>query len=98
MKADEILTCAADLVGGQRNEQHGEKTKNHENIAALWNAYLGIRHEPGSPLSALDVAQMMVLLKLARTQLGKHNTDNWIDMAGYSGVAGEIAVKAALAP
>ena len=91
MKASDILTRAAALVGGDRENTHGSKLRNHWNIATMWNAYLSIRRESAGPLTALDAAHMMALLKIARTQLGAHNPDDYIDMAGYAGCAGEIA-------
>jgi hypothetical protein len=91
MKASEIATEAARLVNGDRNDTHGDKTTNHGNIASLWNAYLGIRREPAARLSAEDVAIMMALLKIARTQTGSLNLDDHIDAAGYVAIAGEIA-------
>lgn len=94
MKAAEFLQIATDLVGGARNAQHGDAIENHEKIATLWDAWLRVRREPGTPLSGLDVACMMVLLKAARTQLGNYNSDDFTDMAGYAGVAGEIAFDA----
>lgn len=95
MKASEIATKAADLVGGDREAQHGSKSQNFANIAVLWNGYLSIRREPGTPLTALDVGHMMVLLKVARTQLGSVNPDDWVDMVGYSACAGEVALSEA---
>ena len=91
MKASDILTRAAALVGGDREKTHGSKLRNHWNIATMWNAYLAIRREPADPLTALDVANMMELLKIARGQLGAHNPDDYFDRAGYAGCAGEIA-------
>ncbi len=85
MKAEEILTQAVSLVGGNRAGTHGDKKINHRNIANLWGAYLDY------PLSPHDVAVMMVLLKVARTQAGSHNEDDYVDMAGYAGIAGELA-------
>ena len=91
MKAGDILTTAASLVGGSRQEAHGDAKQCHDNIAALWNSYLSIRNEPGAPLTATDVVHLMCLLKLARTQAGSFNADNYVDLAGYAGVAGELA-------
>jgi len=91
--AEAIALRAAELTGGDRQKTHGEKTTNHRKIATLWNAYAEIRAAPGAPLEPMDVAHMMVLLKIARTQLGRYNPDDWIDMTGYSAVAGEIAAK-----
>jgi hypothetical protein len=96
--AGEIVGKAALLVEGDRGAQHGPKERNHQNIADHWNAYLGWRLR--SPLSALDVALMMVELKVARTKAGAGltNVDNYVDMAGYAGVAGEIAMNGAECP
>jgi hypothetical protein len=99
MRAVEILTTAADLVGGDRAKTHGDKYINHGKIARLWTAYLEnagivIRDENGvaTEIDPTDVANMMILLKIARTQSGgTHNDDNHIDAAGYAGVAGECA-------
>lgn len=89
MNASEICRTAASMVGGERHNQHGDKVENHQNIARLWNAYLGPRLD--DHLSALDVALMMALLKIARTKSGTHNVDDYVDGAGYLGCAGEIA-------
>lgn len=82
---------AADLVGGDREVQHGTKRKNFENIVTLWNAYLQIRRDPAAPLTIVDHAHMMVLLKIARTQHGAFNPEDSVDMVGYSACAGEVA-------
>ncbi len=91
MKASDILTTAAGLVGGDRQETHGDKRQNHDNIAVLWNAYLSIRREPGAPLNAQDIAHLMALLKVARTQLGADNMDDSVDGAAYLAIAGELS-------
>lgn len=90
MKANDICALAARIVGGARQETHGDKRKNHANIAAFWNTYL---HNRGlhTQLGPADVAIMMTLLKVARTQTGSFNMDDYVDAAGYAGVAGEIA-------
>lgn len=91
MKAAEIASRAAELVGGDRANQHGDKTANHEAIAAIWN---GILYAAGKqsrvPLDAHDVANLMEGLKIARRYTGTFNPDDYIDGAGYSAVAGEI--------
>ena len=88
-QASEICLHAAELVDGDRAKQHGPKRANWANIAGLWNAYLGARL--CKRLSPLDCLLMMVLLKVARTRLGKHNADNYVDMTAYGAIAGEIA-------
>ncbi len=91
MKASEICEHAAELVAGDRAKTHGDKSRNHGNIAALFNAYLSIRNQPGSPLTGVDVAIMMTLLKVARTQLGATNADDFVDGCAYMAIAGELS-------
>lgn len=50
-----------------------------------------IRRAPAAPLNGEDVAQLMALLKIARTQLGSNNTDDHVDGVGYVAIAGELA-------
>lgn len=91
LRATEIAAKAAELVGGQRDRQHGQKRDNFTRIAAVWNAWLAIRRDPAAPLDAHDVGMMMAFMKGARTQSGAVNTDDYIDMAGYAACAGEVA-------
>lgn len=85
MNTYEILETSLNLVSGNRNDTHGDKLKNHQNIADLWSAYLGIE------ISPMQVATLMVLLKVARTKEGSHNIDDYIDACGYAAIAGDIA-------
>lgn len=93
----EILNTAAALVGGDRHKTHGSKWDNHQNIANLWTAYLrnefariGVEWRDEMAFRPGDVAAMMVLLKVARTQAGSFNLDNAIDGAGYAAIMGEL--------
>lgn len=91
MNAQQIAQKAAELVGGDRDRQHGAKRDNFDRIADLWNSWLRIRNHWTDELTAHDVGIMMALLKVARTQSGEHNEDDYIDAAGYFACAGEIA-------
>lgn len=91
MRSVDILKRASELVGGDRQKTHGDKLQNHQNIARLWSAYLANRINPAAEISALDVALMMALLKISRTQLGDQNQDDYIDGSGYMAIAGEIS-------
>lgn len=95
MNAADILIKAHWLVGGDRASTHGDKVTNHLAIAAMWNGYLLARRHSGKllALDALDAANMMEVLKIARRLNGAHNLDDYIDGAGYAGVAGEIAER-----
>ena len=85
--AVEILGLAANIVDGKRGVDHGPRERSFAMIADLWSAYLGI------DIEAYQVAQMMVLLKVARSQCGESTRqDHYIDSAGYSALAGELAL------
>ncbi len=84
MKAQETLEIAASLISGDRAKKHGDMFQSHDCIAKFWSVYLG------STIDAHDVACMMALLKIARTQCGETNLDDHIDAAGYMAIAGEL--------
>lgn len=90
-RATDIAAKASELVGGDRDRQHGAKHDNFNRIAGMWNAWLAIRKEPAAPLTAHDVGILMALMKLARTQSGAVNLDDYVDACGYSACAGEVA-------
>lgn len=94
MRAADLLAQASELVSQTRAATHGDAHANHWNIARLWNAFLSIRPEPAVPLSPRDVTMMMALLKIARTQLGDHNPDDYVDAAGYIAIAQEVGAIA----
>lgn len=85
--AKEIIDKASELVGGDRQRTHGDKYENMKVIADMWSSYLDFR------ISPLQASLMMVLLKIARTKTGELNMDDFVDAAGYAGVAGEVANK-----
>lgn len=77
---EQILTEAAGLITGDRNKTYGPPTENFANTAALWNVQIG--HKLKTPLTAADVAQLMVQLKMAR-MIAQPKRDNYVDAAGY---------------
>lgn len=93
MKAAEIAGKAANLVSGDRAQTHGNMHVHFNSVALLWNAYLMSRRDTAAPLRASDVPKMMALLKLARTESGNENADDFIDGAGYLACAGEVALS-----
>jgi len=95
MKASDMLLHAAELVGGQRAADYGDKTLNHERIAYLWNAWLteSTGGEYTIELHAYDVAMMMLLVKVARLMHSPGHQDSHVDIAGYASILEEIANK-----
>lgn len=94
MKASEMLIHTAGLVGGQRAEDYGDKTINHQRIANLWNYWLNERGSP-SAITAYDAAMMMLMLKLARLMHSPGHQDSHVDIAGYASVLEEISTSIA---
>ena len=93
MNTTDILEKTKKLVSESRHDKHGDKIINHENISRLWNAYFANKFKLNLNLLPEDVANMMCLLKIARTQAGSFNLDDHIDASGYAAISGEIAFK-----
>lgn len=83
-KRAEILHEAEQCICGQREQDYGSPESNFEIIANLWTDYLD------AEVSALDVAMMMCLLKIARIKNGGGTGDSFVDLAGYAACGGEI--------
>tara|TARA_R100000935_G_C2837381_1_gene168916 strand:- start:2203 stop:2490 length:288 start_codon:yes stop_codon:yes gene_type:complete len=90
MNKSEILLKAAELVNGGRQETHGDIKTNHEQIAEFWNILLDEKLKPAAAITSDEVATMMALLKISRSQQGKSNVDDYVDAAAYMAIAGEL--------
>ncbi len=77
-KRAEILYEAESCICGQREQDYGSPKDNFSTIAVMWTAYTG------TLITALDVAMMMCLLKIARIKNGGGTGDSFIDLAGYA--------------
>lgn len=85
MTRKECLDKAAECVLKDRASQYGKVENNFKQIADLWEAYLH------APISALDVAMMMSLLKIARAKANPTHADSFVDLAGYAACGSELA-------
>ena len=79
----QILENAIRTVCQDRQDRYGEVENNFKLIADLWSAYLGAK------VTAIDVAMMMGMLKMARIKTGKYTQDNFVDLAGYAACGAE---------
>lgn len=77
----DILREAGELIHGDRNASYGSPVGNFENTAALWNVQIG--HKLKEPLTAADVASLMIQLKMARL-IATPKRDNYADIIGYA--------------
>jgi hypothetical protein len=94
MKAKEIATKAAGLVGGDRKEAYGDVVDGLQKIATMMNAVLSVAGKsPAKPIEPRDVAMLMVAMKAARVYTGPFRADSFIDVAGWASVAGEAASR-----
>lgn len=71
-----ITEEAQKLVNGDRQQDYGDMQDSFQRIAGLWSAYTGIH------IDALDVAKMMILLKVSRAKYQNHR-DSYVDIVGY---------------
>lgn len=82
---DAILT-----VNGSREEDYGSPEDSHSRIAQLWSVYLrGVQGE----VTAYDVANMMILLKVARNMGSNPRRDNLVDICGYAACAEQLRTQ-----
>jgi hypothetical protein len=91
MSRAEVLSEAARLTTGSREQVHGAMKNNLSCIAGLWNVYLAGKNV----LDGSDVALMMTLVKIARAKNNPCHADNWVDGAGYMACGGEIGTETA---
>ena len=81
----QILENAIRTVCQDRRDKYGQIEDNFGLIADLWSSYLG------ASVTAVDVAMMMGMLKMARIKTGKYTQDNFVDLAGYAACGAEAA-------
>ncbi len=82
-----ILLEAQELIHVQRSKDYEPPDKNFSDIAFLWSVYLGKKITPA------EVCIMMALLKVCRLKNEPTHRDSYVDMAGYTGLAAELALK-----
>jgi hypothetical protein len=73
-----IADKAKEIIYGDRENVYGEPAKNLNVIAGMWSAYLGVE------VSATNVCDMMVMLKLARLKNMPGHEDSLTDAIGYT--------------
>jgi hypothetical protein len=85
-RAKSILKTASEIISGERNDQYGSPEESFSTIARLWNVYLNNCRNGRDFITKTDVAMMMILLKVARTN-GEPTKDSLVDIAGYAALA-----------
>lgn len=90
MKKAELLDKAKEAVT-DRGLNYGRPEDNFKRIAGLWNIYLRDRYGVVAVIEPIDVAGMMVLMKVARLENTPTHLDSWTDIAGYAACGAELA-------
>lgn len=85
------LRTALEAVSRDRQRDYGAPEDNFAQIANLWTTYLVKSKALNVPLEPVDIAAMMVLLKVARMMGNPAHADNWVDLAGYAACGCELA-------
>lgn len=95
--AKQLILDAGRTIYSDRPGIHGSAENSFQMIADLWSAYINhvvyarTLQSIQIELRPVDVAQMMVQLKQARSVYGKQdNRDNFVDCTGYSALAGML--------
>ncbi len=82
--SESILEEAQRLIHGERNKNYGHPRENFKDIALLFSGYLE------KEISDIDVANLMILMKIARVKGTGYHRDSFTDMAGYAGCVERI--------
>ena len=90
---DNILCEAMQCITVDRAATHGDAEDSFQTIADVWSWWLCNRPLPDDPLTAADVAMMMALFKVGRIAGNKTHDDNYVDLAGYAALAGEMSLQ-----
>ena len=84
MTRNQILDAAKLCVSDEREKTYGSPENNFECAAQMISGYLGY------PVDAADVAIILALVKISRMTSGVNISDNYLDLAGYAAIAGEL--------
>lgn len=88
------LREAEDIILGARQAAYGPPENSFEAIAEVWKWYLEMKFDDGEiDLKPIDVSNMMVLMKISRGTSGCDKRDNYVDIAGYAGISGDLFIK-----
>lgn len=86
----QILTEASGLITGQRQQDYGTPEVNFQRMADYANIHFAHNLANNIPITPRQTAEYMILLKMART-INSPTRDSYVDVAGYAGIAGELA-------
>ena len=83
MKRENVLAKAGQLITGDRARDYGDAYENHERVATMWSAILGIK------VSVRMVYLCLLALKISRLVKTPGHTDSWVDICGCGALGAE---------
>jgi hypothetical protein len=94
MERGKVLKQALNVINGQRQDSYGNPEDSFKIIAEYWSTYLRSKElmiDDGTlAIAPREVAEMMMLFKIARMSGQEVKKDNYVDCAGYTGIAGDM--------
>ena len=87
MRGD-VLKKALKTINGDRQDAYGAPENSFALIGEFWSTYL--KEQLMLTISARQVSEMMMLFKIARMKGQKSTADNYVDCAGYCGIAADM--------
>jgi len=88
MPANTVLEEAASLVDGRRQKDYGHPSEDLGRTAGMLNALFAKKLK--EPLSAQEVAVIMLCVKMSRLMATPGHRDTLVDIAGYARVYEKI--------
>ena len=94
-KRAQILDEAKKVICEDRQDVHGAPEDTHGLIAQYWSVYLSklFQEQQDLSLTGQNVAELMILFKLARNQMNSNHPDSMVDLIGYAAISVEIGDK-----
>lgn len=88
---ESVLQEAERIIHGERRETYGSPTESFTQIGDYWSTYIARLPVVNGrvQISPIDVAHMMILMKVSRAQ-PRYHRDNLVDIAGYAGCVEDI--------
>ena len=85
-----VLDEAGSIIAGDRQQTYGNVAESFARTALVWSGILGVT------VTATQVAQCMVGIKLTRLSASPTHHDSWVDIAGYAALGREVAQESVI--
>ena len=86
------MASADRIINGERQDQYGKAEDNFAAIGIVWTTLLRNKLKDGERIDARMTALLLAGMKVVR-ESNAPKMDNWVDLAGYAGLGGEICLR-----